>query len=79
MASHRYEVYVFCDECAEPHPMPIAIQLEGLRESRYNDITDGVELPERLAYLRSNQVQCPKTGRMYTQEDNRQVFLVRAD
>jgi hypothetical protein len=72
-------VYVFCNDCAEPHPMPLAIQLEGLRESRYNDITDGVELPETHFYLARNQVLCPNTGRMFTQENNRQVFLVRAD
>lgn len=59
--------------------MPLARQVEGLRDSRINDITDGIELPEHLASLRDNEVQCPKTGRMYTQEDNRQVFLVRAD
>ena len=59
--------------------MPIEIQRAGLRQSRANDITDGIELPPDLLSLANNEVQCPKTGRFCTQQDNQQVFLVRAD
>ena len=74
-----YSVYAFCDECSVPHQMGITIQLaEELSPTQsVGDIYDGRDLPEQIARMTDNTTTCPRTGRMFKQRDNHQVFLVR--
>ena len=73
-----YDVYVFCNECSDVHPMGIRIGLdEGpVNRESIGNVYAGKELPENIANLLSNYIQCPKTGKMFIQKDNNQVFLV---
>jgi len=75
-----YDVYVFCDECSEVHPMGIRIGLDDgppAKESIGN-LYAGKELPENIANLKNNYITCPNTGRKFTQRNNEQIFLVPA-
>ncbi len=38
--------------------------------------TTDARSPSQIVMMMNNYFQCPNTGRMYTQRDNRQVFLV---
>ena len=73
-----YEIYVFCNECSEVHPMSIKISLKDgpTKKQSINDVYEGEELPENIANLLNNKVRCPKTGKMFVQKDNHQVFIV---
>jgi len=73
-----YSVYVFCNECADVHPMGITISLEDgppERESIGN-LYAGKDLPSNIANLINNKTRCPKTGKWFVQKDNNQVFLI---
>jgi hypothetical protein len=74
----RYSVYFFCDECSQVHPLGITIELNDGPPDRASigDTYAGRELPRQVATLIGNRTQCPNTGRMTSQENNNQVFLV---
>ena len=74
----QYSVYVFCNDCGDVHPMGISIQLDDgpPRKESIGNLYDGIPLPPEIATLIHNKVQCPKTGKLFVQRDNRQVFLV---
>ena len=73
-----YSVHFFCDECSEVHPLGISISLNDgpVDESSIGDAYAGKELPTSIATLSGNMTNCPTTGRMTSQKDNNQVFLV---
>ncbi len=73
-----YEVQVFCNICGEVHRMGLGFELDdgpSKRES-IGDTYAGKELPPKIASLINNQMECPNTKKMFTQQDNKQVFLV---
>jgi protein-arginine kinase activator protein McsA len=72
-------VQVFCDECSQPHSARIVIERDELfsPDQSVADIYDGQELPVEIVNMQSNYFQCPNTGKMFTQRNNHQVFLVR--
>ncbi len=78
MARARYRVDFFCDECGETHPMGITVMLnDGPADpASIGDTYRGRDLPRYVAMLINNEAQCPETGRMTTQADNDQVFIV---
>jgi len=74
----QYSVYVFCDECGETHPIGINVDLNDgpAEKASIGDTYKGRDLPETVATLKNNKMNCPKTGNMILQRDNNQVFLV---
>ena len=74
----KYAVYVFCDECMQPHPMGISIDLKDgpVEKTSIGDLGAGEELPPNVAKLIKNEITCPNTGKSFIQEDNNKVFLV---
>ena len=73
-----YSVFFFCDECSQVHPLGITVKLDDGPPDRASigDTYAGRELPPQVASLKGNMTPCPVTGRMTSQEDNNQVFLV---
>jgi hypothetical protein len=74
----RYSVHFFCDECSQVHPIGITLTLNDgppAKESIGNTYA-GKELPPQVAQLIDNKTTCPKTGKLTSQRDNNQVFLV---
>ncbi len=74
----EYGVYAFCNECGDVHPMGIRIALKNGPDEKQSlgDTYSGKELPQKIATLISNYINCPKTGKMFIQTDNNQIFLV---
>jgi len=77
----QYDVYVFCDDCGETHPMDISIGLDDgpAEKASIGDIYKGRDLPQDVVDMIDNYTQCPKIGKMILQKDNDQVFLVPVD
>jgi len=74
----QYDVYFFCDECSEVHPLGISIGLNDgpPDEASIGDTYRGKDLPPEVARLVGNMTNCPNTGKLTSQADNDQVFLV---
>jgi hypothetical protein len=74
----QYDVYFFCDECSEVHPLGIGIGLDDgpPEKGSIGDTYRGKELRPEVANLIGNMTNCPNTGRLTSQKDNNQVFLV---
>ncbi len=74
----QYAVHFFCDECSETHPLGISISLDDgpSVKASIGDVYAGKELPTQVATLTGNKTTCPVTGKLTSQADNNQVFLV---
>jgi hypothetical protein len=74
----KYMVHFFCDECSEVHPIHIIITLNDgpAKKESINNLYAGKELPTSVASLINNKTTCPNTGKLTSQADNNQVFLV---
>ena len=74
----QYNVYFFCDECSEVHPLGISIGLDDGPPDKESigDVYRGKDLPPKVARLIGNKTICPNTGKLTSQADNDQVFLV---
>ena len=74
----KYKVQFFCDECGQTHDLHISISLNDgpvAKESIENSYA-GKELPIEITLLSNNKTECPVTGKLTTQKNNNQVFLV---
>ncbi len=73
-----YEVYVFCNECSNVHSAELRIELQygPADKQSVGDFYSGKELPTVLAMLKNSYYQCSKTGKMFSQKDKNQVFLI---
>ena len=73
----QYSVYAFCDQCGDPHPTGMGMRLPDSRdEPAVGDTYDGKPVPSNCQ-MTGNRFMCPTKGRMATQKDNSDVFLVR--
>jgi len=73
-----YAVYVYCNECADVHPMGISISLDigPIQKESIGNLYAGKDLPPNVANLINNKTICPNTGKWFNQKDNNQIFLV---
>jgi len=74
----QYSVHFFCDECGEVHPLGISIGLNDgpTQKDSIGNTYAGKELPPEIAIIEGNMTNCPNTGKMTSQKDNNQIFLV---
>jgi hypothetical protein len=74
----KYSTYFFCDECSQVHPLGINRTLDDgpSAKASIGDTYSGKELPPQVAQLMGNMTKCPSTGKLTSQKDNDQVFLV---
>lgn len=74
----QYDIYVFCNECSNVHPMRIRIARDDgpVEKTSIGDLFKGKELPQDIVNMKNNMTICPNTGNAFIQEDNDQVFLV---
>jgi len=77
----KYDVYVFCNECGDVHKMGIRIGLDDgpAKKESIGNVYAGKELPPNIAQLSKNEMTCPKTGKIFTQKDNNQIFIVSVE
>lgn len=74
----KYAIHVFCNECFETHPLGVLIDMNDgpADKASLNDLYAGKSIPSNIANFINNQTMCPKTRKMFTQQDNNQIFLV---
>ena len=74
-----YSVYMFCDECSEPHELGVGFESEQLIDpaQRIGDLHDGRDLPPMYAGFRGNSTVCPVTHQDVSQRDRFHVFVSR--
>jgi hypothetical protein len=73
-----YDIYFYCAECKQTHPTGIKISIKGgppINRS-VGAFYAGKQVPPKIADLIDSHVLCPKTGKMFTQRDIYQIFLV---
>jgi hypothetical protein len=74
----RYDIYVFCEQCHEEHPMGMVFRLDdgpAVKRS-IGDTYEGKSLPPQILAIEAHKTLCPKTGRLFNQKDHHQIFLV---
>jgi hypothetical protein len=73
-----YDIYFYCEECKKIHPAGKKIPIKGgppVKRS-VGAFYAGKQLPPKIADLIDSQVLCQKTGKMFTQKDIHQIFLM---
>ena len=73
-----YDIYFYCEECKQIHPAGIKISIKSgpsIKRS-VGSFYAGKQMPPKIANLIDSEVLCPKTGKMYTQRDLHQIFIV---
>ena len=73
----QYSIYVSCNQCAGEHPTGVAIHLDHGPDSKQSirDVYHGGALPPQVAAIANRPCLCLKTGKLFTQQDDNQVFL----
>jgi uncharacterized Zn finger protein len=74
----QYDIYVRCTECGAVHPMRIRIHLEDgpIEKQSIGDAFQRTTRPPQLLAVEGHKTLCLKTGRMFVQENDDQIFLV---
>jgi hypothetical protein len=73
-----YDIEFYCGECKQNHPLGVKIPIKSgppIKRS-VGVFYAGKQVPPEIADLIDSQALCPKTGKMYTQKDIHQIFLV---
>ncbi|MEP6850194.1 MAG: hypothetical protein ABI999_15150 [Acidobacteriota bacterium] len=66
-----YNVYIFCDQCGQPHSVHLTLELEdkGLNKRLVKDVFAGSELPSEIVYMQGNKYRCPHTNQFFTADN----------
>ena len=74
----HYDFYFYCEECRQTHPLGVKIPIKGGPPTKRSvgAFYAGERPPPKIANLIDSQILCPKTGKMYTQKDLNQIFLM---
>jgi hypothetical protein len=73
----RYRLQVSCHLCGALHLLPVAYALrDGPPEKQSIAEAYGENVPNLLAFISSNVVECPTTGRRFAPQNSWQVFLL---
>jgi hypothetical protein len=74
----QYDIYVLCNQCGALHPMGVRVHLdEGPHAKQSIGVTyQGKSRPPQILALEGHKTLCLKTGRLFVQEDDKQVFLI---
>lgn len=71
-----YDVYVFCDQCGQPHSVHVKLDLnEGLDKTQLADQYIGQPLPAEIVFMQSNKYRCPHTKQLFPATDIDQAVL----
>ena len=74
----QYEIHVLCSECGAEHPMRVRLHLDdGPVEKRsIGETYKGRTQPPQLLAIGGHKTLCLKTGKMFVQENDDQIFLI---
>ena len=73
----KYDVYVYCDQCGQPHSVHLTVTLEdeGLDKVRLSEAFAGKPVPGQIAFMQTNKYPCPHTKRNFPAADLANAFL----
>ena len=63
-----YNVYVKCDQCGQPHPVNVKLELDevGLDRTPVADAFEGKTLPSVVSFMQTNKYRCPHTKQLFS-------------
>jgi hypothetical protein len=66
-----YDVYIFCDQCGQPHSVNVTLELEdgNLNKTLVRDAFAESKLPPEIVYMQSNKYRCPHTKQFFASDD----------
>lgn len=73
-----YNVYVKCDQCGQPHPVNVKLDLpdESLDKTAVAHHFAGKPLPSAIVFMQSNKYRCPHTKLLFPAADiNDAIFF----
>ncbi len=67
----KYDVYVVCDQCSQPHAVNVKLELDegGLDRTPVADAFDGKPLPSVIKFMQTNKYRCPHTKQLFSAAD----------
>lgn len=73
----KYDVYVVCDQCSQPHAVNVRLELaqDGLNKTRLSDLYPD-KIPAQIAFMRTNKYRCPHTKQLFPAEDLGSAILI---
>ena len=76
-----YDIAVRCKDCGLDHPVLLRLHIDDGpdRKQSIADLFHGRSVPPQIKAIRSHQALCPKTGRKFPLENERDIFLVPPD
>ena len=66
-----YDVYVFCDQCGQPHSVHVKLTLadDALDKTRLADLYAEKPLPPEIVFMQTNKYRCPHTKQLFPADD----------
>jgi hypothetical protein len=67
----RYDVYVICDQCGQPHAVNVSLELddETLNKTPLEDYFADRPLPAAITFMQTNKYRCPHTKQLFPAND----------
>ncbi|MEP6787616.1 MAG: hypothetical protein ABJB40_04245 [Acidobacteriota bacterium] len=72
-----YDVYVFCDQCGQPHSVHVKLTLadDGLDKTRLAELYAEKSLPSEIVFMQTNKYRCPHTKQLFPADDIENAVL----
>ena len=72
-----YDVYVFCDQCGQPHSVHVKLTLadDTLDKTLLGDLYAEKPLPPEIVFMQTNKYRCPHTKQLFCANDLNGVVL----
>lgn len=72
-----YDVYVFCDQCGQPHSVHVKLTLsdDGLDKTSLADLYVERPLPSEIVFMQTNKYRCPHTKQLFPADDIENAVL----
>jgi hypothetical protein len=73
----KYDVYVVCDQCGQPHPVNVKINLDdaGLDRTLLSEHFGDRPLPAEIVYMLTNKYRCPHTKKLFPADNIDRAIL----
>jgi len=73
-----YDISLRCKDCGRDHLALVKLHLEEGPDSKQSvaDFFHGPSVPPQVEAIREHNALCPKTGRKFSVNDNRDIILV---
>ncbi len=75
-----YNVYVTCDQCGQPHPVNVKLDLpeDSLNNTPLAEYFAGKPLPSAITFMQSNNYRCPHTKQLFPAANINDAILFAA-